>query len=145
MSETNEDCGWFEAPDDWELEPSGGLEGRAFQFAVRVIHAVHTLPDGVAAQVLVRRLIEAVTSMSASVERAGESETWEQAQRRIEDARDLGRETNYWIRMIRSSVADSGEWIALLQEGTALVRLLEGCGEGTGGEVEQSHGEGENE
>jgi four helix bundle protein len=145
MSETNEDCGWFVAPDDWELEPSGGLAGRAFQFAVRVIHAVHTLPDGVAAQVLARRLIEAVTSMSASLEQAGEAKTQEQTQRRIEDARDVGRETNYWIRMIRSSVVDSGEWIALSQEGAALVRLLEGCREGIGGEVEQSRGEGENE
>ena len=130
MSDTDETCGWFEAPDDWELEKSSGLEGRAFQFAVRVIHAVHTLPEGVAAQVLARRLIEAVTSMGASVEQAGEAETGEKAQRRTEEARALGRETNYWIRMIRSSVADSGEWIALLQEGTALVRLLEGNREG---------------
>jgi four helix bundle protein len=130
MSETNEDCGWFEAPDDWELEPSSGLEARVFQFAVQVIHAVHTLPDGVAAQVLARRLIEAVTSMSASVEQAGRAETEEQAQCKMGEARDLGRETTYWIRMIRSSVADSGEWIALVQEGAALVRLLEGNREG---------------
>jgi four helix bundle protein len=130
MSETNEDCGWFEAPDDWELATSGGLKGRAFQFAVRVIHAVHTLPEGVAAQVLARRLVEAVTSMGASVEWAREAESEEEVQRRMEEARDLGRETNYWIRMIRSSVADSAEWIALLQEGAALVRVLDGCGEG---------------
>jgi four helix bundle protein len=145
MSQTDETCGWFEAPADWELEPSGGLEARVFQFAVRVIHAVHSLPDGVAAQVLARRLIEAVTSMGASVERARETETEEQVQRSMEEARNLGRETSYWIRMIRSSVADSGEWIALSQEGAELVRLLEGCREETGGEVEQSHREGEDE
>jgi four helix bundle protein len=133
MSETDKTCGWFEAPDNWELEPSSGLEGRAFQFAVRVIHAVHTLPEGVAAQVLAQRLIEAVTSMGASVEQAGEAETEEKTQRRMEEARNLGRETSYWIRMIRSSVADSGEWIALLQEGAALVRALEGNREGDNG------------
>jgi len=143
MSETNETYGWFEAPADWELETSGGLEGRVFQFAVRVIHAVHSLPDGVAAQVLARRLIQAVTSMGASVEQAQEAETEGQMQRRIEEARDLGWETNYWIRMIRSSVADSGEWIGLQQEGAALVRLL-GCGEESGGKVGQLDGEGEN-
>ena len=145
MSETNETCGWFEAPADWELDASGGLAGRVFQFAVRVIHAVHSLPDGVAAQVLARRLIEAVTSMGASVEQARETETEEQAQRRMAEARDLGRETSYWIRMIRSSVADSGEWIALQQEGAELVRLLGGNGEESGAKVEQPHEEGEDE
>jgi hypothetical protein len=69
-------------------------------------------------------------------ERGRETETKEQARLRMEEVWDLGRETGYLIRMIRSSVVDSGEWIALSQEVAELVRLLEGGRGETGGEVE---------
>ena len=84
----------------------------------------------------------------ASLSRSGTRSVVSSMRNRISKggkAGDLGRETSYWIRMIRSSVADSGEWIALLQEGAVLIRLLERCREEAGVEVEQPYGEGENE
>ena len=109
----NEQCEWFDAPTDWAQAGSPDLQEQTFKFAVRVIHAIRSLPENVATQVVARQLAEAATLVGANVE-----------EERMGVSREKIRATRYWIRVVRSSIADSTEWIALQRESEDLTKVL---------------------
>ncbi|MCP4544710.1 MAG: four helix bundle protein [Chloroflexi bacterium] len=115
----NEQCEWFDAPTDWTQAKSPDIQERTFKFAVRVVHAIRSLPDNIATQVVARQLLEAATSVGAIMEEAGETEP-----ERMGIAHEKIRATRYWIRVVRSSIADSAEWIALQRESEELACIL---------------------
>lgn len=121
----NEQWEWFEAPTGWEEDESRDIRERTFKFAIRVIDAIHDLPDNVAARVVVQQLVEAATLIGASVEEASGAASKQDSARKMSLAREKARGVYYWIRVIRSSIADSTEWIALQQESQELARILD--------------------
>ena len=121
----SEDWEQFEMPVDWLQDEPDNLQEQAFKFAVRVINAIHDLPDNVATRVVVHQLVEAATLIGASVEEANGAESKQDSVRKMSLAREKAHGATYWIRVIRSSIADSTEWIALQQESRELTRILD--------------------
>jgi four helix bundle protein len=121
----DEQAEWFTAPADWEQAQPSGIQERAFRFAVRVIDALHGLSDSAITQVVVRQLVEAATSIGANVEEANGAGSEQDALCKMSLAREKAHGARYWIRLLRASVADSAEWIALQRESRELIRLLD--------------------
>ena len=98
---------------------------RTFKFAVRVIDALRDMSDNVSTRVIVQQLVKAATMIGASVEEANGTESEQDAIRKLSLAREKAHGAYYWIRVIRASIADSVEWIALQQESKELARALD--------------------
>jgi four helix bundle protein len=116
--------GQFEAPDGWEREVPYDIRERTFQFAVRVIQAVRRLPDDTATRVVAYQLVKAATSVGANVEEADGAESTRDFVHKMSIARKEARESRYWIRIVRASIADDDEWIALQKESEEIARIL---------------------
>ena len=97
---------------------------RTFEFSVRIIKWVRTLPHDVGTQIVVRQLIESSTSVGANVEEADGADTPKDRVYKWTLSRKEGRESRYWIRILRSASADSPEAESLQQEITELVKIL---------------------
>ncbi len=121
----NEQAEWFTAPADWEQAEPSGIQERAFKFAVRVIDALHGLSDNAITHVVVQQLVEAATLIGANVEEASGARSEQDAAHKMSLAREKAHGAYYWIRLLRASIADSAEWIALQRESQELARLLD--------------------
>jgi four helix bundle protein len=116
--------GRFEAPGGWARDVPYDIRERAFQFAVRVIRAVRRLPNDAASRVVVYQLVKAATSVGANVEEADGAESKRDFVHKLSIARKETRETRYWLRITRASLADDDEWTALQQESEEIARVL---------------------
>ncbi len=121
----NEQVEWFTAPADWEQSEPSGIQERTFKFAVRVIDALHGLPDNAITQVLVQQLLEAATLVGANVAEADGARSEQDVLYKMSLAREKAHSAYYWIRLLRASIADSTEWIALQRESRELARILD--------------------
>ena len=70
-------------------------------------------------------MVEAATLVGASVEEANGVESERDTARKLSLAREKAHGAYYWIRVVRASIADSVEWIALQQESKELARALD--------------------
>lgn len=111
---------------DWRLEGGQGLEiqDRAFQFAVRVVKLVNRLPRTVAGIEVGRQLVRAATSVGANLEEADAAESKQDFIHKVGIAHKEAREARYWLRIVRASLLDDEEVVALLRESEELVRIL---------------------
>ena len=100
------------------------IRERAFQFAVRVVNFVRSLPRDMSTEILGRQLLRAATSIGANVEEADGATTAKDRTYKRVLARKETREARYWLRLIRVSVADNEEARALQQESEELIRIL---------------------
>ena len=100
------------------------LRERTFQFSVRVIKWVRLLPRDMGTQIAAKQLIESATSVGANVEEADGADTPKDRVYKWTISRKEGRESRYWIRVIRAASADSPEAAALEQESIELVKIL---------------------
>ena len=100
------------------------LRERTFQFSVRVIKWVRLLPRDMGTQIAAKQLIESATSVGANVEEADGADTAKDRVYKWTISRKEGRESRYWIRVIRAASADSPEAAALEQESIELVKIL---------------------
>jgi four helix bundle protein len=116
--------GEFVAPGDWDREVPYDIRERTFQFAVRVLKAVRTLPDDSATRVVAYQLTKSATSVGANVEEADGAESRRDFVHKMSIARKEARESRYWLRVVRAAILDTGEFSALEQESDELVRIL---------------------
>ncbi len=116
--------GQFEAPTDWARDVPYDIRERTFQFAVRVIQTVRRLPDDAATRVVAYQLVKAATSVGANVEEADGAESKRDFVHKMSIARKETRESRYWIRIVRASIAENEEWAALQQESEEIARIL---------------------
>ncbi len=100
------------------------LRERTFQFSVRIIKWVRTLPHDIATQIVVKQLVESSTSVGANVEEADGADTPKDRVYKWTLSRKEARESRYWIRILRAASADSPDGEGLEQESTALVKIL---------------------
>jgi four helix bundle protein len=100
------------------------IRERTFQFAVRVIGTVRRLPDDGATRVVAYQLVKAATSVGANVEEADGAESTRDFVHKMSIARKEARESRYWIRIVRASITDDDEWVALQKESEEIARVL---------------------
>lgn len=100
------------------------LRERTFQFSVRVIRWVRTLPRDLGTQIAAKQLVEAATSIGANVEEADGADTPRDRVYKWTISRKEARESRYWVRVICASGAHSPEGQALEQESTELLKIL---------------------
>jgi len=116
--------GRFVAPAGWDRDVPYDIRERTFQFAVSVIQAIRRLPDDAATRVVAYQLVKAATSVGANVEEADGAESKRDFVHKMSIARKESRESRYWIRIIRASIANNDEWAALQQESEEITRIL---------------------
>lgn len=116
--------GRFEAPADWTRDVPYDIRERSLQFAVGVIRAVRHLPNDAATRVVAHQLVKAATSVGANVEEADGAESRRDFIHKVSIARKETRETRYWLRIIRASLAHDDVWPALQHESEEIARIL---------------------
>jgi four helix bundle protein len=70
------------------------------------------------------QLVKAATSVGANVEEADGAESKRDFAHKLSIARKEARETRYWLRLIRASIAENDEWTSLLRESEEIARIL---------------------
>jgi len=98
---------------------------RTFQFAIRIVRLVGSIPKTSAGAVIARQLMRSGTSVGANVEEAQAASSKKEFCRRMEIAQSEARETLYWLRL----TAETGQltkprMAALIGEADELVRIL---------------------
>jgi four helix bundle protein len=100
------------------------IRERAFQFAVRAVKFVRSLPHDMSAEILGRQLLRAATSIGANIEEADAATTARDRTYKRALARKETREARYWLRLIRACIVDNDEARTLQQETEELIRIL---------------------
>jgi four helix bundle protein len=100
------------------------LEKRLFDFAVRAIKYLRTLPDAPEIKVIKYQLTKSSTSSGANYEeaQAGSSKADFNNKTRI-SLREM-RESNYWLRILKELVEPGSELLWLIQESKELKNIL---------------------
>ena len=102
------------------------IKERTFEFGVRIVRLVNTLPRTVAGIEVGRQLVRSGTSIGANVEEADGAVSKKDFTHKMSIARKESRETRYWLRIVRTTglSKDAHEVDYLLQESDELVRIL---------------------
>ena len=108
-------------------EKAFDIKERTFEFGVRVVKLVGTLPRTVAGIEVGRQLVRAGTSAGSNTEEADGAVSRKDFVNHIRIARKEARESRYWSRMIAAAgLLFDPEIDALVAEAGELVRLLSG-------------------
>ena len=103
------------------------IKERTFEFGVRVVRLVGTLPRTVAGIEVGRQLVRAGTSVGSNTEEADAAVSRKDFVNHIRIARKEARESRFWLRMIAAAeLLDDPEVEALTGEAGELVRILSG-------------------
>lgn len=106
-------------------EPSPhDIRERTYQFAVRVVRLVKSLPRALVEVELGRQLMRAGVSIGANVEEADVRESKRDCIHKMGIARKEARETRYWLRLLQTTTSEQDEIESLLRESDELVRIL---------------------
>ncbi len=102
------------------------IKERTFEFGVRIVRLVNTLPRTIAGVKVGDQLVKSGTSIGANVEEADGAESKRDFIHKMSIARKEARETRYWLRIVRATGLgkDTQEVSYLLQESDELVRIL---------------------
>jgi four helix bundle protein len=102
------------------------IKKRTFEFGVRIVRLVNTLPRTIAGGKVAEQLVKSGTSIGANVEEADGAESKRDFVHKMSIARKEARETRYWLRIVRATglSKDAQEVSYLLQESDELVRIL---------------------
>lgn len=102
------------------------IKERTFEFGVRIVRLVNTLPRTVAGIKIGEQLVKSGTSIGANAEEADGAESKKDFVHKMNIARKEARETRYWLRIMRATglSKDTQEVTYLLQESDELVRIL---------------------
>ena len=102
------------------------IKERTFEFGVRIVRLVNTLPRTVAGVKVGDQLVKSGTSIGANVEEADGAESKRDFIHKMSIARKEARETRYWLRIVRATglSKDAQEVNDLLEESDELVRIL---------------------
>lgn len=101
------------------------IHERTFEFAVRVLKVVDSLPRTVLGRVFASQLARSGTSVGANIEEAQGGHSKAEFARRMNLARGEARETRYWLRLIAAHGLISARRLShLTAEADELVRIL---------------------
>jgi four helix bundle protein len=102
------------------------IKKRTFEFGVRIVRLVNTLPRTIAGGKVAEQLVKSGTSIGANVEEADGAESKRDFVHKMSIARKEARETRYWLRIVRATeLSKNAQEISyLLQESDELVRIL---------------------
>lgn len=101
------------------------IKERSFGFGVRIIKFVQKLPRNYVGAKIGGQLIEAATSLGANVEEATGGFSKRDFTYKMAIALKEGRESNYWLRLIKhSELYKSQELDELISESEELRRIL---------------------
>ncbi len=106
-------------------EKKKDIKERTFEFAVRIIKFIQTLPPNHAGYKIGGQLLDAATSVGANVEEATGGFSKKDFTYKMGVALKEGRESNYWLRLIKVSGLTAGnELDYLLRESEELRKML---------------------
>lgn len=101
------------------------LGERCFQFAVRIVRVVDSLPKTNAGFVLGKQVCRSGTGIGANVEEAQAAQTKPEFIRKMNIAKAEARETAYWLRLIAEcELVASSRLDELIAENEELCRIL---------------------
>jgi len=106
-------------------EKKRDIKERTFEFAVRIIKFIQTLPENHAGYKIGGQLLDAATSVGANVEEATGGFSKKDFTYKMGVALKEARESNYWLRLIKVSGLTMGnELDYLLRESEELRKIL---------------------
>ncbi len=106
-------------------EKKRDIKERSFEFAVRIIKFIQTLPENHAGYKIGGQLLDAATSVGANVEEAIGGFSKKDFTYKMGIALKEARESNYWLRLIKVSGLTMGnELDYLLRESEELRKIL---------------------
>jgi four helix bundle protein len=98
---------------------------RSYQFSLRVIRLVGSLPKNEVCKVIGRQLLRSGTSIGANVEEAQSGYSKNDFTNKMNIAQKEARESKYWLRLIRDSKQVDGQSIEdLINESDAITKIL---------------------
>ena len=101
------------------------VKERSFEFAVKIIKFIQKLPRNNVGYKIGGQLLEAATSIGANIEEGTGGFSKKDFTYKMGVALKEVRESNYWLRLIKSSNLDNGEELDyLLGESEELRRIL---------------------
>lgn len=101
------------------------LEKRLFDFAVRTIKYLRTLPDSTEIKVITYQLIKSSTSSGANYEESQTGSSKADFTNKVRISLREMRESNYWLRIIKAiDNQDNPELNYLIQESKELKLIL---------------------
>lgn len=104
------------------------FEQRTFQFSVRIIHFVDSLPHKVSGSVIGRQLLRAGTSIGANYREAQRAESRPDFAHKIALAEKEAAETEYWLMLCVEASLQPEKAAALLNESRELLAILVSIG-----------------
>ena len=106
-------------------EKKRDIKERSFEFAVRIIKFIQTLPENHAGYKIGGQLLDAATSVGANVEEAIGGFSKKDFTYKMGIALKEARESNYWLRLIKVSGLTMGNELEyLLGESEELRKIL---------------------
>ena len=104
------------------------LSKRLFDFAVRVIRLLRELPDTAEYRVIKHQLIKSSSSSGANYEESQAGTSRADFNNKVRIALKEKRESNYWLRLIKSTLEiksfDYNELDFLIEESNELSKIL---------------------
>ncbi|MBI5058076.1 MAG: four helix bundle protein [Nitrospirae bacterium] len=87
----------------WEVKQENDLSKRLYNFALKIVLLVRTLPKEIAAHEIGRQLIRSGTSITANYEEAKGAFSKDDFTYKLNTAFKEARETNLWLRLLNDS------------------------------------------
>jgi four helix bundle protein len=104
---------------------TGDIRDRTFEFAVKIIQFTESLPRTTSLSIITKQLIRAGLSIGANVEEAKAASSRIDFSHRMGIALREGRETLYWLRIVKAlNVASPGEMELVISEADQIARIL---------------------
>ncbi|MDI6890358.1 MAG: four helix bundle protein [Thermodesulfovibrionales bacterium] len=101
------------------------IVGRSYEFALRIIDLVNSLPKNRICDIVGRQLLKSGISIGANVEEAQSGYSKNDFTNKMSIAQKEARESNYWLRLLRDSNQIREDLIAdILIESEELSKML---------------------
>jgi len=98
---------------------------RAYQFALKIIGFIDTLPKDMSTQTIARQLLRAATSIGANIIEAQASPSRKDFANFFSHSLKSSNETKYWLELLRdSNKADEATINKLLKEANDIANIL---------------------
>lgn len=101
------------------------IDGRVYDFVLRVIKLVRSLPKETVGREMGRQLLRAATSISANIEEARGGFSKQDFTFKMNTAFKEARESNLWLRLIRDSgLVSSARMADIIRESVEIRNIL---------------------
>lgn len=101
------------------------IQQRTFEFGVRIIELVNTMPRSLAADTIARQLIRSGTSIGANMQEADGAESKKDFIHKVSIAHKEARESRYWLATLQATVLKNKRDVnTLWHECDQIVRIL---------------------